>query len=420
MTTLCRDCGAIAAAAIRGGRCGDCGSPRLVCHTALDTLAIAHVDCDAFYATVEKRDRPDLADRPVIIGGGTRGVVLACCYVARLYGVRSAMPMFKALAACPDAVVLRPDMKKYAAVGRALRTEMLRLTPLIEPISIDEAFLDLSGTEKLHGECPAQLLAALARRVEAEFAITVSIGLSDNKFLAKLASDLDKPRGFAVLSHSEAPAFLADKPVALLWGVGMATQRRLAADGITLIGQLTRLDERELAARYGRLGARMARLARGQDYRTVDAHAPTHSISAETTLAHDEADAAALAHALWPLCERVSTRLKQAALATGTVTLKLKTADFRSRTRSRRLSDPTQLAETLFRVASPLLAGEADGITRFRLIGVAADMLVDADGADPPTLFDRELGRLKRIEQAMDQIRGRLGDGSVRLGRGSA
>jgi DNA polymerase-4 len=418
VTTLCRDCGALTTAATRGERCGDCGSPRQVCHANLDTLSIAHVDCDAFYATVEKRDRPDLADRPLIIGSGSRGVVLACCYVARLYGVRSAMPMFKALAACPDAVVIRPDMAKYREVGRAVRAEMLRLTPLVEPLSIDEAFLDLGGTRELHGACPSQLGAALALRVEAELGITVSIGLSDNKFLAKLASDLDKPRGFAVLSHGEAAAFLADKPVALLWGVGAAMQRRLAGDGITRIGQLAMLGERELAARYGWIGARLARLARGEDDRAVDAHAPTHSISAETTLADDEADAEELALALWPLCERVSARPKQASLATGTITLKLKTADFRLRTRSRRVVAPTQLAETLFRTASTLLAGEADGVTCFRLIGVGADTLIDSRPADPPTLFDRELDRPRRLEHAMDQIRGRLGKGSVQLGRG--
>src|SRR5438445_2301841 len=342
--TLCRDCAALAAAEEAPERCPECGSPRLVAHRELAELAIAHLDCDAFYATVEKRERPELADLPVIVGGGARGVVLACCYVARLYGVRSAMPMFKALAACPDAVVIRPDMAKYREVGRAVRGEMARLTPLVEPLSIDEAFLDLGGTAALHRAVPAQLLAALAGRVEAELGITVSIGLSDNKFLAKLASDLDKPRGFAVLSRSEAHGFLADKPVALLWGVGMATQRRLAGDGIALIGQLAGFDQRELAARYGRIAARIARLARGEDDRAVDAHAPTHSISAETTLAQDEADAAALAHTLWPLCERVSARLKQAALAAGTVTLKLKTADFRLRTRSCRLASPYQVA----------------------------------------------------------------------------
>src|SRR5580692_12297860 len=252
---LCRDCGGLATLAAIPERCGECGSPRLVAHAELADLAIAHIDCDAFYATVEKRDRPDLAERPVIVGGGTRGVVLACCYVARLYGVRSAMPMFKALAACPDAVVIRPDMAKYSAVGREVRAEMRRLTPLVEPLSIDEAFLNLGGTGTLHEACPAQLLAGLAKRVETAHGITVSIGLSDNKFLAKIASDLDKPRGFAVLSRSEAPAFLAGKPVSLLWGVGTAMQRRLAGDGITLIGQLAEIGGRELASRYGRMGA---------------------------------------------------------------------------------------------------------------------------------------------------------------------
>ena len=412
MTTLCRDCGALAATA-PPERCDACGSPRLVTHPELATLCVAHVDCDAFYATVEKRGRPELADRPVIIGGGARGVVLACCYVARLYGVRSAMPMFRALAACPDAVVIRPDMAKYQEVGRQVRAEMRRLTPLVEPLSIDEAFLDLSGTETLHGACPAQLLAGLAKRVETALGITVSIGLSDNKFLAKLASDLDKPRGFAALSHSEAPAFLADKRVSLLWGVGAAMQRRLAHDGITLIGQLAALEPYELAARYGRIGARLAFLARGEDDRTVVAHSPARSISAETTLAHDETDAEVLARTLWPLCEKVSDRLKQSSLAAGTITLKLKTADFRVRTRSRRIADATQLADTLYQTAARLLAAEADGTTRFRLIGVGADALVDARAADPPTLFDGP----RRLEHAIDQVRGRLGDSSVQFGR---
>lgn len=392
MTTLCRDCSWLCRTTPLGGRCPRCGSPRLVSHDALESLRIAHVDCDAFYATVEKRERPEIADHPVIVGGGARGVVLACCYVARLYGVRSAMPMFMALAACPDAVVIRPDMAKYREVGRVVRAEMKQLTPLVEPVSIDEAFLDLSGTEKQHGAVPAQLLAELARRVEAAFDITLSIGLSDSKFLAKIASDLDKPRGFAVLSGADAPAFFAHKPVSLLWGVGAALQRRLAADGITLIGQLAALGERELTARYGRIGTRLACLAEGSDERAVVAHAPARSISAETTLPHDEADAASLAHILWPLCERVSAHLKEASLAAGSVTLKLKTSDFRLRTRSRRLTDPSQLAETLFRTILPLLSGEADGTVRFRLVGVGADALVDEGEADLPTLFGGDLG----------------------------
>jgi len=417
LNTLCRDCGAYETAAQRRERCVACGSPRLVCHSELCSLAVAHVDCDAFYASVEKRDRPELADRPVIIGGGADGVVLACCYVARLYGVRSAMPMFKALAACPDAVVIRPEMAKYRAVGREVRAEMQRLTPLVEPLSIDEAFLHLGGAETLHDACPAQLLARLAKRVETAHGITVSIGLSDNKFLAKIASDLDKPRGFAVLSRSEAPAFLAGKPVTLLWGVGTAMQRRLAGDGITLVGQLAEMGVRELASRYGRMGARLAHLAHGEDDRAVLADAPAHTISAETTLAQDARDASVLTHALWPLCERLSARLKQASVAAATITLKLKTADFRLRTRSRRVADPTQLADTLFHVASGLLEAEIDGATRFRLVGVGADNLFDSRDADPPTLFDRELDGPRRLEHAIDAICGRLGEEAVRFGR---
>ncbi len=417
LTTLCRDCSVLFARPPPDGRCGRCASPRLVSHPALAELTIAHIDCDAFYASVEKRDQPQLADRPVIVGGGKRGVVLACCYVARLYGVRSAMPMFKALAACPDAEVIRPNMAKYREVGRAVRAEMRKLTPSVEPISIDEAFLDLSGTEALHGSAPAQTLASLARQIEATFGISLSIGLSNNKFLAKIASDLDKPRGFAVLSRGDAPAFLANKPVSLLWGVGAALQRRLAADGIAQIGQLAALGEHELATRYGRLGAHLACLALGIDSRAVLADAAAKSISAETTLPQDEADAAALAQILWPLCERVSAHLKTASLAAGAVTLKLKTADFRLRTRSRRLAEPTQLAEILFSVASPLLTVEADGRVLFRLIGIGADMLAEQSQADRPTLFERELGKPRRLERAIDNIRDKLGEGAVRRGR---
>ena len=417
MSALCRDCGSLAGSASGAGRCASCGSPRIVAHAELDALSIAHIDCDAFYATVEKRDRPDLAEQPVIVGGRERGVVLACCYVARLYGVRSAMPMFKALAACPHAVVIRPDMAKYREVGRAVRAEMRKLTPLVEPLSIDEAFLDLSGTEPVNLMAPSQALAGLVRRIEAELGVTASIGLSYNKFLAKIASDLDKPRGFAVIGRGDAAGFLADKPVGLLWGGGAATQRRLAADGIALIGQLRALDERELARRYGKMGARLARLSRGEDARHVEAVSQTKSISAETTFARDESDAEALARTLRPLCEEVSGRLKAAGLAAGTATLKLKTSDFRIRTRSRKLADPSQLADTLFRTARHLLEAEADGATRFRLIGVGADALVSAEAADLPTLFDQQDGKPRRLERALDDIKSRHGAGAVKLGR---
>jgi DNA polymerase-4 len=414
---LCRDCGAAGPqpAAIR--RCPACGSPRRVVHAELDRLAVAHIDCDAFYANVEKRDAPALRDRPVIVGGRHRGVVAAACYVARLYGVRSAMPMFKALAACPEAVVVPPDMAKYRRVGHQIRAMMLELTPLVEPLSIDEAFLDLTGTERLHRAWAAASLAALARRIEHEVGVTVSIGLSYNKFLAKVASDLDKPRGFAVIGEAEAPAFLAPRPVDLIWGVGKALKGRLARDGIARIGQLQQRDEAELVARYGSMGRRLARFSRGIDDRRVDPDAPARSISAETTFDDDIADRTALAAELWPLCEQVADRLKRSDLAAGNVVLKLKTADFRILTRSRRLESPTQLADRLYRAAATLLLAEADG-RRFRLIGVGTGDLAAAAQADPPDLLDPAAERSAQIERPIDQVRAEVGEGAIRRGRG--
>ena len=208
MAALCRDCGAVLADAAQA--CPACAGMRIVRHPELLTLAIAHVDCDAFYASVEKRDRPELAGRPVIVGGGTRGVVSASCYIARMNGVRSAMPMFKALAACPDAVVIPPDFAKYSEAARQIRALMARLTPLVQPLSIDEAVLDLTGTEALHGASPASVLARFARDVEAQVGVTISIGLAPNRLLAKIAAGRDKPRGFAVIG-SEARQLLAIK-----------------------------------------------------------------------------------------------------------------------------------------------------------------------------------------------------------------
>ena len=412
---LCRDC--LGDPGPSGNRCALCGSPRLLRHPELDRLAIAHLDCDAFYAAIEKRDNPALRDEPVIVGGGKRGVVSTCCYVARLYGVRSAMPMFKALELCPRAVVIPPNMAKYSAVGHEVRELMLETTPLVEPLSIDEAFLDLSGTEALHHGVPARTLARLAAKIEQRLSITVSIGLSYNKFLAKVASDLDKPRGFAVIGRAEAPSFLAGKPVGLIWGVGKALQQQLAKDGITHIGQLQAREENELLLRYGSIGRRLARFARGLDERSVDPDGPAKSISAETTFEEDIAAFERLDRILWPLCEKVSRRLKHAELAGGTVTLKLKTDDFQILTRNRKLADPTQLAEAIYRAAKPLLQREANG-RRFRLIGVGTGDLVDGAEADPPDLADPDAVRRKAIEQTIDKLRDKLGKGAIRKGRG--
>jgi DNA polymerase-4 len=406
-TAFCRDC--LADASSQSARCLACGSPRLLRHDELATLAIAHVDCDAFYATIEKRDDPSLAAEPVIVGGGRRGVVAAACYVARTFGVRSAMPMFEALRLCPHAKVIRPNMEKYAQAGRDVRKMMLALTPLVEPLSIDEAFLDLSGTERLHGVWPAKALARFADDVEKKLRITVSIGLSCNKFLAKVASDLDKPRGFAVLDANEAQAFLAPRPVSFIYGVGKASAARLARDGFHRIADLQRASETDLMRRYGEEGRRLFRLARGRDERTVSADRETKSVSSETTFNQDISDFRSLERILWGLVEEVSGRLKAKELAGATVTLKLKTADFRIRTRARSLESPTQLARRIFTAARGLLEREADG-TRFRLLGVGVSALDTADQADPADLVD---GRAAEAERAVDNVRARFGDEAV-------
>jgi DNA polymerase-4 len=405
--SFCRDCLADAPQAAK--RCPTCGSPRLASHAELDMLTIAHVDCDAFYATIEKRDDPALADKPVIVGGGKRGVVAACCYVARTYGIRSAMPMFEALRKCPNAVVVRPNMAKYVKAGREVRKAMFALTPLVEPLSIDEAFLDLTGTQRLHGMTAAKALARFAIEIERTVGITVSIGLSANKFLAKIASDMDKPRGFAVLGQNEAAAFLAPKPVGFIYGVGAVSAAKLSTDGFRLIADLQKADERDLIHRYGEEGARLFRLARGLDARSVSAERETKSVSAETTFDRDIGEFRPLEQHLWDLTERVSARLKASRLAGSTVTLKLKTADFKTRTRARSLGAPTQLAARIFAIGRDLLGVEV-GTTRFRLIGIGVSHLADATGDDLSDLLDR---RSAGAELAVDRLREKFGKDAV-------
>lgn len=412
---LCRDCGGRRAGAGRFLRCADCGSPRVVAHVELDALSIAHVDCDAFYATIEKRDDPSLHDKPVIVGGGRRGVVATCCYLARVYGVRSAMPMFKAKALCPEAVIIRPDMAKYAAVGRQVRTLMQALTPLVEPISIDEAFLDLSGTERIHGMTPAGTLAAFARRVEREIGVTISVGLAPNKLLAKIASDLDKPRGFSVIGQAEAVAFLAGKPASILPGIGRAAAARLSAAGLETCGDIAVRDVADLMRLVGAYGPRLQKLARGEDARTVNPEGVRKSVSAETTFDTDITDRHELSAWLRRLAEKVARRMKAAEVAGRTVTLKLKTPDFRILTRSRQLADPTMLADRIHRTAAELLAREPAG-RAYRLIGVGVSELEAPTAADPVDLVDTGGAKRAKAEQAMDKIRAKFGNDAVALG----
>lgn len=420
---LCRDCDWwVEGPAVAPARCPSCGSPRTLAHPLLFSLSIAHVDCDAFYAAVELRDAPELAGRPLIIGGGRRGVVTTACYLARAFGVRSAMPMFKAQALCPQAVVVKPTMAKYVEASRAVRNLFDALTPLVEPLSLDEAFLDLTGTERLHGAPPAVRLARLARDVMAEVGVPVSIGLAPNKFLAKIASDLDKPKGYRPVGQTEAARLLAPKPTSAIWGVGPAFAKKLERAGFATVAHLQSADPAALAAKFGDQGARLARLARGEDARTVGGGRPkSKSVSAETTFTVDLARFDELEPALWRLSERVAARLKAGGLAGRVVTLKLKNARFKVVTRRRTMETPFQRADPLFRAVRPMLAGEVDaGGGPWRLLGVGAFDVSARDAAtDSGDLLDPDAQRRARAEDAMDSIKARFGDGAIDFGRAS-
>ena len=414
MPRLCRDCLSLFPS---GARCPNCRSPRIVVHGELNSLSIAHMDCDAFYASVEKRDDPALRDQPVIVGGGTRGVVSTCCYLARIHGVRSAMPMFQALKLCPNAVVVKPRMQVYVDTSRQIRALMEALTPAIEPLSLDEAFLDLTGTARLHGAPPAVMLAQLVQQIEVQVGVTGSIGLSHNKFLAKIASDLDKPRGFSIIGLAETADFLRPKPLRILWGVGAATQAALEAAGIRTIADLLRWDRGDLQARFGQMGERLYHLARGQDQRRVSRDEKVKSISKETTFFEDTADLDLLDGHIWRLSEQVADRAKAKRLAGRTVTLKLKRGDFQLITRRSTLGDATQLTDRIYRAARDLFV-QAAGKGPFRLIGVGISDLCAEDQADlSPDLLDPDATKRAAAERAADAIRARFGPEAIIKGR---
>ena len=411
---ICRDC--MTQVDANSLRCQKCKSPRVLHHAELHQLCIAHIDCDAFYAAVEKRDNPDLRDKPVIVGGGERGVVSTACYIARTKGVRSAMPMFKARALCPEAVVVKPNMTKYAAVAKHVRTLMLELTPLVQPVSIDEAFLDLSGTQRLHKASPAVSLMKLARRIEEDVGVTVSVGLSHNKFLAKMASEINKPRGFSVIGVAETMALLAAKPVSAIWGVGQSLQTSLEKRGIKLVGQLQTLDRTDLMLQYGKTGSRLFHLSRGEDWRDVSTNDKAKSISAETTFFDDIAHYAELEAKLWGLCQRVSKRAKKSGISGKAITLKLKTKDFESRTRSISLSEGTNLAHVIFEAGVQMLRKEV-GKTKFRLIGIGIHRLNKSNSFHLPELDSKHVS-LTKAELAMDRIKNRFGSSAIDRGIG--
>jgi len=414
MPSLCRDC---FAAFSDSRRCPTCGSPRVISHAELNQLTIAHMDCDAFYASVEKRDNPALEGKPVIIGGGRRGVVSTACYVARIRGVRSAMPMFQALKLCPDGIIIKPRMEAYVEASREIRKMMEALTPDIEPLSLDEAFMDLTGTTRLHGAPPAVMLARLVKRMQDELGLTGSIGLSHNKFLAKVASDLDKPNGFSVIGKAETDAFLRDKPVRMIWGVGAAAQASLEKAGIRTFSDLLRWERTDLIARFGSMGDRLWHLARGEDRRRVSAHAPMKSISNETTFNEDTSDPDLLDGHLWRMAEKVSDRAKAKGLAGRVVTLKLKRADHSLLSRRVSLRDGTQLADRIYRTARGLFDQVGDQ-GPYRLLGCGLSDLVAEDSADlSADLLDPKERQRSAAERATDKIRDRFGSDAILKGR---
>ena len=413
MKAICRDC--LWTGDTKPARCPSCGSPRIAAHAELDTLSIAHLDCDAFYASVEKRDRPELRDKPVVVGGGKRGVVSTACYVARQYGLRSAMPMFKALKACPHAVVIKPDFTKYKFESQRILGKLSKLTPLVQPLSLDEAWMDLSGTERLNGGPPALQLLRLQKEIEAETGLTVSIGLAPNKFLAKIASDLDKPRGFTIIGATEAKDFLASKPVSILPGVGPAFAKTLASDGFATVGDLARAEPKDLAKRYGEYGLRLANLAAAKDARAVDPDSERKGMSAETTFNEDLRSLAELEDELWPLCDKLAAHARRAGVAGRVVVLKLRTTDFKIHTRQRTLPVPARTAKTLFQQGRDLLKREADG-RPFRLIGIGLADLIEGEAVEAD-FFAGDEERALKTETALDGLRARFGKTAVVSGR---
>ena len=414
MPSLCRKC---FNTFNEEGRCPRCSSPLVVSHSELFDLNIAHMDCDAFYASVEKRDNPDLADKPVIIGGGRRGVVSTACYIARIRGVKSAMPMFKALEKCPDAVVIRPRMKIYAEISQQIRAMMNDITPLVEPLSLDEAFMDMSGTHKLHGAPPAVMLAKLMDRISDNLGLTGSIGLSHNKFLAKIASDLNKPNGYSIIGEAETSSFLKDKSIRLIWGVGASTQKSLEKSGIRTFLDLLRWDRKDLVSKFGSMGDRLWFLARGQDARVVSNSDRIKSISNETTLNENTSNIRVLEGHLWRLCEKVSSRAKSKGLAGTIMILKLKSSNHKIITRRVTLRNPTYLADVLFRSTYPLMEAAIEN-GPFRLVGAGFSGLCLASQAqrEPELLDDGALNRIK-VERVTDEIREKFGDEAMIKGR---
>ena len=380
---ICRTCRHQQSLEQANEACPNCGARRWLSHTDLDQLTIAHIDCDAFYASVEKRAHPEWADKPLIVGGRQRGVVTTACYIARMYGVKSAMPMFTARAKCPDAIIVKPRMGLYRDVGLQIRDAMRRVSPQIQPVSIDEAYLDLSQSERIHGKKPYELLLDFQDWMAEHMGLTISIGLAHNKLLAKIASDLEKPRGFSVLGPSDGQRFLADKSVRILWGIGPAFAKSLARRGIYKVGDLGRFSEAELTTYFGSMGPRLAAFAKAEDFRKVRYEKASKSISSETTFGQDLGALADLEPILARLAGRVAARCARSDLRGWTLTLKLKTEDFQTFTRRQKMDRPLSSEAELITHGTSLLRKELSK-GPFRLMGLGLSEFVSAKDLTPP------------------------------------
>tara|TARA_B100001094_G_scaffold313328_1_gene350987 strand:+ start:2286 stop:3599 length:1314 start_codon:yes stop_codon:yes gene_type:complete len=416
MPQICRNCLAFDKEIAKDQNCRLCGSYRIIAHPSLDQLSIAHLDCDSFFASVEKRDNPKLKNKPVIVGGGKRGVVAACCYISRINGIHSAMPMFKALELCPNAIVIHPNIDKYQETSNQIKEVMLSTTPIVESLSIDEAFLDLSGTQKLHGSCPAVTLVKLSNLIEDKIGITVSIGLSFNKFLAKMASDLDKPRGFSIIGENETLDFLENRSIDSIWGVGKSLQLKLKSEGIVTIGQLRKLEKKTLYKKYGKIGLRLSELSNGIDERKVEPKVKRKSVSVEKTFQQDTGKRDELLKILWPLCERISKTLKKKNFKAKNLTLKLKRKDFKIKTSSRTYKKPKYLAEEIYQEIKILLDKETHE-TSYRLIGINASKLEPNCDEEQSVLPLETNEKIEIIEKTIDLVRQKYGEDSIKKGR---
>lgn len=382
--------------------------------------SVLHLDMDAFFASCELARRPELRGRAVIVGGRERGVVLAATYEARAFGVRSAMPMTRARVLCPQAVVVPPDHRLYSDVSRSVMEILGRVTPLVEQISVDEAFLDVSGARRRLGP-PTQIGAALRERIRAEHGITASVGIARNKFVAKLASTHAKPDGMMLVPVDATVAFLHTLPVGALWGVGERTEEALGRWGITTVEQLAHLDLPSLQSAVGSvIGAHLHDLAWGRDLRPVVPGREERSIGAETTFATDQHDPRVVERRVLELADRVAARMRHQGVVARTVSVKVRTSDFRTLNRSRTLAAPTDVAREIFLTARELVAGVELGGLPVRLVGVRAENLRPREGAAAQLTLDEAVdpraGAQRDAEVALDAVRERFGRAAIGLG----